>query len=243
MDPSQLVDIVLHLDRHLNDWATQLGPWLYVLLFAIVFCETGLVITPFLPGDSLLFAVGALSARPGSPIDPILTSVLLVVAAVLGDAVNYAVGRRVGPRVFSRPKSFFFNTEHLHRAQRFYERYGGKTIILCRFVPIVRTFAPFVAGIGAMSYRRFAAFNVIGALLWVGLLLPAGYLLADLPVVQKRFHLVILVIIGISILPAVVEFVRAWRERRALEARATEFNEAGKAEQAERASDPPASPS
>jgi membrane-associated protein len=245
MDPSQLIDIILHLDVHLNEWAAQLGPWLYVLLFAIVFCETGLVVTPILPGDSLLFAVGALSATPGSPIDPVLTSLLLIVAAVLGDAVNYAVGRRLGPRVFSRPKSLLFNTEHLHRAQRFYERYGGKTIILCRFVPIVRTFAPFVAGIGAMSYRRFAVFNVVGAVLWVGLLLPAGYLLADAPVVRERFHLVILAIIGISILPAVVEFGRAWREQRALKAKAAEFNEAQRAapEADQKASEPPAAPS
>jgi membrane-associated protein len=238
MDPSNLVDIVLHLDKHLNEWATQLGPWLYVLLFAIVFCETGLVVTPFLPGDSLLFAVGALSATPGSPIDPVLTALLLLVAATLGDAVNYAIGHQVGPRVFSRPKSLLFNTEHLRRAQRFYERYGGKTIILARFVPIIRTFAPFVAGIGAMSYRRFGAYNVMGAALWIGLLLPLGYALGNTKVVQERFHLVILAIIGISILPAVVELVRAWREQRALKAQATELNEAGKS--ATEASEPPA---
>src|SRR5262249_13977379 len=147
-----LIDVLLHLDKHLDAWAAQLGPWLYAVLFLIVFCETGLVVTPFLPGDSLLFAVGALAAT-GTAIDVKLTILLLCIAAVVGDAVNYAIGRKVGPMVFNKEKSRFLNKEHLLRAHRFYEKHGGKTIIIARFIPIIRTFAPFVAGIGEMSYR------------------------------------------------------------------------------------------
>jgi len=207
----ELVDILLHLDRHLNGWAAELGPWTYVLLFAIVFCETGLVVTPFLPGDSLLFAVGALSASEGSPIHPVHVSLLLIVAAILGDAVNYTIGRRVGPRVFTEG-SRFFKKEHLERTHAFYERHGGKTIILARFIPIVRTFAPFVAGIGQMSYPRFALYNVVGAIVWVVLFVWAGWQFGKTPFVQKNFHYVILAIIVLSILPAVFEW---WRVRRA----------------------------
>jgi membrane-associated protein len=208
---SELFDILLHLDRHLNEWAGQMGPWLYVVLFAIVFCETGLVITPFLPGDSLLFAVGALAATTGSPIDVTLVIVLLCAAGILGDAVNYAIGRRVGPAIFSRERSRLLNKEHLLKAHRFYEKHGGKTIIIARFIPIIRTFAPFVAGIGEMSYRRFAAFNVVGAVAWVVSFTMAGYWFGDLPFVKKNFPLVILAIIVISVIPAVIEF---WRARR-----------------------------
>lgn len=207
----ELVDVVLHLDKHLNAWAADLGPWTYVLLFAIVFAETGLVVTPFLPGDSLLFAVGALSATQGSPIHPIEVSVLLIVAAILGDAVNYAIGRRVGPRVF-REGSRFLKKEHLDRTHAFYEKHGGKTIILARFIPIVRTFAPFVAGIGQMSYKRFATYNVVGAIVWVVLFVWAGWQFGKTPFVQKNFHYVILAIIVLSILPAVFEW---WRAKRA----------------------------
>jgi membrane-associated protein len=215
VDPlRRLLDLVLHLDKELNALAAQLGGGLYLLLFAIVFCETGLVVTPFLPGDSLLFAVGALSARAGSPIDPVVAGLVLWVAAVLGDAVNYAVGARLGPRVFSRPSSWLLNQEHLHRAQRFYERHGGKTVVIARFVPIIRTFAPFVAGVGQMRYARFALFNIGGAALWVTLLLGGGYAFADAPIVKDRFHLVILAIIGISVLPAVFEVWRARRDAR-----------------------------
>jgi membrane-associated protein len=211
---SDLVDLFLHLDQHLNEWAGVLGPWLYAVLFAIVFAETGLVVTPFLPGDSLLFAVGALAATDGSPINVALTWVLLMIAAVLGDAVNYAIGSRIGPRVFTRTDSKIFNREHLLRTQRFYERYGGKTIFLARFVPIIRTFAPFVAGVGRMSYSRFAMFNVTGALTWVTLFLLVGYWFGNLPVVEKNFSLVILAIIGLSLLPIVIEFLKARAERR-----------------------------
>ncbi|MEY2746769.1 MAG: hypothetical protein RL112_1811 [Planctomycetota bacterium] len=213
MDLSTIIDIFLHLDQHLNQWAAEMGAWLYALLFAIVFAETGLVVTPFLPGDSLLFAVGALSATEGSPIDPWLVSILLIVAAILGDAVNYAIGARVGPRVFTRG-SRFFKQEHLERTQRFYEKHGGKTIILARFVPIVRTFAPFVAGIGQMSYARFAMFNVVGAVVWVVLFVVLGHAFGNLPVVKRNFQYVILAIIVLSVLPIVFEWWRARRESR-----------------------------
>jgi membrane-associated protein len=184
------------------------------VLFLIIFCETGLVVTPFLPGDSLLFAVGALCALDGSPLSVGLIVPLLIVAAVLGDAVNYSAGRHIGPRVFTSETSWLLNKKHLARTQAFYEKYGGKTIIIARFIPIIRTFAPFVAGIGHMRYRRFAAFNVIGALAWVGLFIPAGYLFGNLEYVQKRFHLVIFAIIGLSLLPAVIEILREWRSSR-----------------------------
>jgi membrane-associated protein len=207
-------DVITHLNVHLADWARDMGGWLYVVLFLIIFCETGLVVTPFLPGDSLLFAVGALCALDGSPLLVWLTVPLLIVAAVLGDAVNYSAGRHIGPRVFTSETSWLLNKKHLARTQSFYERYGGKTIIIARFIPIIRTFAPFVAGIGHMRYRRFAAFNVIGALAWVGLFIPAGYWFGNLEYVQKRFHLVIFAIIGLSVMPAAVEFLREWRSSR-----------------------------
>jgi membrane-associated protein len=207
-------DVITHLNVHLTDWAHDMGGWLYVVLFLIIFCETGLVVTPFLPGDSLLFAVGALCALDGSPLSVGLIVPLLIVAAVLGDAVNYSAGRHIGPRVFTSETSWLLNKKHLARTQAFYEKYGGKTIIIARFIPIIRTFAPFVAGIGHMRYRRFAAFNVIGALAWVGLFIPAGYLFGNLEYVQKRFHLVIFAIIGLSLLPAVIEILREWRSSR-----------------------------
>lgn len=209
----EFVDIMLHLDRYLNGWAADLGPWTYVLLFAIVFCETGLVVTPFLPGDSLLFAVGALSATEGSPIDPVFVSVLLIVAAILGDAVNYTIGRKIGPRVF-KEGSRFFKREHLARTHAFYEKHGGKTIILARFIPIVRTFAPFVAGIGQMTYARFALYNVVGAIVWVVMFVWAGWYFGGLPVVKENFHYVILAIIVLSMVPPVIEWWRARRESR-----------------------------
>jgi membrane-associated protein len=206
------LDLFLHLDKHLNDWAGLLGPWLTVVLFAIVFCETGLVVTPYLPGDSLLFAVGALSAQKGSPINLLSVMVLMSLAAVLGDAVNYGVGAWLGPKIFLRENSRFFKKEHLQRTHRFYEKYGGKTIVLARFIPIVRTFAPFVAGIGKMSILRFAAFNVFGGALWAVLFLGAGHRFANLPVVREHFHYVILAIVVLSIIPAVVEYFRTRRE-------------------------------
>src|SRR5262245_61714132 len=174
-----LIDILFHLDQHLNGWAEWLGPWLYVVLFAIIFCETGLVVTPFLPGDSLLFAVGALAGRPDSPLSLPLLIGLLITAAVLGDAVNYLVGFQLGPKVFKYENSRLLNKQHLVRTQHFYERYGGKTIILARFIPIIRTFAPFVAGIGKMRYRRFSSFNVVGGVAWVLIFLLGGYYLGS----------------------------------------------------------------
>jgi len=197
----------------INQYSNDLGPWLYVVLFLIIFAETGLVITPFLPGDSLLFAVGAVAAHPGSPIQLGLMALLLVVAAVVGDAVNYAVGYYVGPRVFSREDSRLLNKKHLLRAHRFYEEYGGITIILARFIPIVRTFAPFVAGIGKMSYARFALFNVIGGAAWILCFLLAGWLFGGSEYVQKNFKLVIVAIIVISVLPGVYEYARARSHR------------------------------
>ncbi|MFA6028379.1 MAG: DedA family protein [Elusimicrobiota bacterium] len=207
-----LLDVFLHLDKHLNAWAGQLGPWLYGVLFAVIFSETGLVVAPYLPGDSLLFAVGALAASPDSPIKLPLICALLIVAAILGDAVNYSAGKWIGPKVFNKEDSMFFDRRHLLRAHRFYEKYGGKTIVLARFIPIVRTFAPFVAGIGEMSYARFALYNVTGGCAWVLSFLLGGYYFANIPTVKKNFHFVILAIIVISVIPVVVEFLRARSE-------------------------------
>jgi membrane-associated protein len=203
------IDVFLHLDRHLNTWAGDLGGWLYGVLFLVIFCETGLVVMPLLPGDSLLFAVGALASRPDSPINLPLVSILMCAAAILGDAVNYSIGYRVGPKVFKQEGSRLLNRKHLLKAQRFYEKHGGKTIFLARFVPIIRTFAPFVAGIGQMRYSRFALFNVTGGIVWVLSFVLAGYFFAELPVVKERFHYVIVAIILISLVPVVIEFFRA----------------------------------
>ena len=194
--------------EYLNSLAASTGPWMYVLLFAIIFAETGLVVTPFLPGDSLLFAVGALAAAEDSPINLPLTAVLLMIAAVAGDAVNYAIGKSLGPKVFRSESSWLLNKKHLLEAQRFYDKYGGKTIIIARFVPIVRTFAPFVAGIGRMGYVRFLAFNVVGGVTWILLFLLAGRLFGEVPLVKKNFELVAVAIIAISVLPIAVEFLR-----------------------------------
>lgn len=208
---AQFIDVLLHLDVHLNEWVVSFGPWIYAALFLVVFCETGLVVTPFLPGDSLLFALGALSAGENAALSLPLLAVLLIAAGILGDAVNYSIGRWVGPKVFQREKSFLLNKTHLEKTQDFYERHGGKTIIIARFVPIVRTFAPFVAGIGQMPYRRFVIFNVVGAVAWVMIFLLAGYFFGNIPVVKRNFTIVIFAIIFISILPPVFEW---WRARR-----------------------------
>jgi len=212
---AQFVDVFLHLDQHLNEWAVTLGPWLYALLFLVVFCETGLVVTPFLPGDSLLFAVGALASLDGTPIGLPQIGVLLIVAAVLGDAVNYSIGAYLGPAVFTSDRSRLLNKQHLVRTQLFYERHGGKTIFLARFVPIIRTFAPFVAGVGRMRYAYFATYNVTGALTWVISFLLAGYFFGQLPAVKRNFQMVILGIIVISLIPVVTEFLKARREAQA----------------------------
>ena len=206
----KLIWTIFHLSpEHLNNFTAYVGPnKLYAVLFLIIFAETGLVVTPFLPGDSLLFALGAISSDAGSPINLPLITVLLIVAAVLGDAVNYWAGYRIGPKVFTREHSRLLNKKHLLRAQEFYEKYGGKTIILARFVPIVRTFAPFVAGIGKMSYPRFAVYNVAGGAVWVVAFLVAGWWFGGLETVQKNFHLVIGAIIVISVLPPIIEAIR-----------------------------------
>jgi membrane-associated protein len=209
---THLIDLFMHLDKHLAEIVQEYGAWwAYVILFLIIFCETGLVIMPLLPGDSLLFAVGALTKTAGA-FDLLTVMAVLFVAAVLGDAVNYHIGKFIGPKVFERPDSRFFKQEYLRRTQKFYEKYGGKTIIIARFVPIVRTFAPFLAGVGSMSYSKFGLYNVVGAALWVGLLVPAGYFFGAIPVVQNNFSLVVLGIIFVSLLPAIIEFVRAKRE-------------------------------
>lgn len=205
-----LLDLILHLNKHLDVLVGDYGPWVYAILFLIVFCETGLVVTPFLPGDSLLFAAGAIAA--GGRLDLALLMLLLFVAAVAGDTVNYWVGDRIGHRLVQRFPGVI-KPQYLNRTHEFFERYGGKTIIIARFVPIVRTFAPFVAGVGEMSYGRFMSFNVIGALLWVVLLVPAGYFFANVTFVKENFSLVILAIIVLSLLPGVYE---VYRERRAI---------------------------
>jgi len=206
---TQAAGLILHLDRHLLDFATNYGAWVYGLLFVIIFCETGLVVTPFLPGDSLLFVAGTVAATGALNVH--LLVILLIVAAVLGDSLNYGIGRWLGPRVFRMPQSWFFNPKHLRRANAFYERHGGKTIIIARFVPIVRTYAPFVAGVGAMDYRSFFSFNVVGAIVWVVLLAYGGYLFGNIPWVKQNISLVVIGIIVLSILPGVVEYFRAKR--------------------------------
>ncbi len=213
MSISELFEYFLHPQHHLQYLMVWMGPWFYFLLFAIIFCETGLVVTPFLPGDSLLFAVGALAAPDGSPLSMGLLFGLLVAAAVIGDAINYAIGYRLGPKVFKYEQSRFFNKKHLLRAQAFYEKYGSKTIILARFVPIVRTFAPFVAGIGKMRYPRFFLYNCVGAVAWVAICSWSGYFFGGLPWVTAHFELVVLAIVIISVMPMVVEFLLAWRQR------------------------------
>jgi membrane-associated protein len=194
----------------LNSLAQSMGSGLYVVLFAIIFAETGLVAVPFLPGDSLLFAVGAVSAYPDSLINLPLTAVLLIVAAVLGDAVNYWIGYKLGPKVFSSEGSWLLNKKHLAEAQKFYDRHGGKTIILARFVPIVRTFAPFVAGVGRMNYGRFFLFNVVGGASWVLICLLAGWKFGSLPFIQKNFELVLVAVVFISVIPVLIEVARGW---------------------------------
>jgi len=204
------IDFFIHLDRYLNLLISNFGVWTYLIIFLIIFCETGLVVTPVLPGDSLLFGLGAFAAADALKLEWLLLT--LSTAAVAGDTVNYAIGKFVGPHVFHQEKSRFFKKEYLDRTHRFYERYGGKTIIVARFVPIVRTFAPFVAGIGSMTYSRFLAYNVIGGLAWVALFILGGYYFGNLSLVKENFTLVILAIIVVSIMPGIVEFVRRRRE-------------------------------
>jgi membrane-associated protein len=212
------IDIFMHLDRHLGAVIQDYRSWTYLILFLIIFCETGLVVTPILPGDSLLFAAGALAAPKGDNPDPVLNPfslfVILSVAAVLGDTVNYWVGSYMGPKVFHKEKVRFLNREYLDRTHRFYEKHGGKTIIIARFMPIIRTFAPFVAGIGKMTYFRFISYNIVGGIVWIAVFVFGGYYFGNIPMVKRNFTLVILAIIFLSILPGIIGFVRH-RYRRA----------------------------
>ena len=206
---SGFVDLVLHLDQHLRELAQTYGTWVYAVLFLIVFLETGVVVTPFLPGDSLLFVAGTVAAAGELNVHTLV--LLLVVAAIAGDSLNYSIGRYLGPRVFRFDDSRFFKRAHVDRTRAFFERHGGKSIIIARFIPIIRTYAPFVAGIGAMSYKRFLMFNVTGAVLWVTLLTYAGFFFGNLPLVRNNLTAVILGIIVLSVMPAIIEFWRAKR--------------------------------
>ena len=208
---ADLLSFFLHLDQHLAIMSSQYGGWIYAILFLIVFCETGLVVTPFLPGDSLLFAAGALAAIPDSELNIHAIFLLLTVAAILGDTVNYAAGHYFGEKVFSADARIL-KREYLNRTHQFFERHGGKTIVIARFVPIIRTFAPFVAGAGSMTYRHFLFYNVTGGVAWTASFLYGGYFFGNLPFVKQNFTLVILAIIILSILPGVIEY---WRHRRA----------------------------
>jgi len=203
---NQLIDFVLHIDKHLGELIIQYGLWSYLILFVIVFAETGFVFTPFLPGDSLLFAAGTFAAIGAFNIGILV--LILCLAAITGDTVNYWIGNYIGPKIFERKKIRFLKKEHLQRTHEFYERHGGKTIIIARFIPIIRTFAPFVAGIGSMTYLKFITYNVVGGIAWVLLFVFAGFYFGNLPFVKNNFSFVIIAIIIISVLPGVYEFVR-----------------------------------
>jgi membrane-associated protein len=207
----EFIDLFLHLDTHLYAVIQQYGVWTYLILFLIIFCETGLVVTPILPGDSLLFAAGTFAAS--GALDLAWLFGLLSIAAIAGDAVNYAIGHFMGPKVFTQEDNRFLKKAYLDRTHQFYEKYGGKTIVIARFVPIVRTFAPFVAGVGSMTYWRFASYNVVGGIAWIAICLFAGYAFGNLPVVKENFTLVILAIIFVSILPGLIEFLRQRGQR------------------------------
>ncbi|HQQ75522.1 MAG TPA: DedA family protein [Pseudomonadales bacterium] len=201
------IDFILHINDHLAMMVDTYGVWVYAILFLIVFAETGLVVTPFLPGDSLLFAVGAIAASTGK-LDPFLCGGIIILAAFCGDNVNYWIGRTIGPKVFSREDSFFFRKAHLVKTEQFYNKYGSRTVIMARFVPIVRTFAPFVAGVGKMPYMRFITFSFIGSLLWVPICVGAGVFFGEMEVVKKHFELVILGVVAISLLPIAIEVLK-----------------------------------
>ena len=202
----QIIEVILHIDKYLQAIVNEYSIATYVLLFLIIFFETGIVVTPFLPGDSLLFAAGALAATGSFNIE--ILFIIILTAAVLGDALNYQIGKYIGPKIFKKESSLLFHKEHLVRAQAFYEKHGKKTIILARFVPIVRTFAPFVAGIGNMKYSTFLSYNIIGGLIWISLLLFGGYFFGQVPFVKNNFSIVVFIIIMLSIIPGVIEFIR-----------------------------------
>jgi membrane-associated protein len=205
----QFLDIMLHLDVHLAQWSSAFGIWLYLILFLIIFAETGLVVAPFLPGDSLLFAAGALATIEGSGLNIGVLWILLVFAAIIGDSTNYYIGKRVGPRIFSVEKSLFLNPKYLERTSNFYHEHGIKTVIFARFMPILRTFAPFVAGVGQMQYRKFFLFSVLGSLLWMSCFLGAGFFFGNIPSIKSNFHIVIFTVIGVSFLPVLVGVVKS----------------------------------
>lgn len=209
----KFIDLVMHLDVHLNSLIITYQLWTYLILFAVIFCETGLVITPFLPGDSLLFATGALAASPSSPLHVGWLFLILGAAAVIGDTVNYWIGHAIGPKIFEQKKIRFLKKEYLERTHLFYEKYGGITIVLARFIPIIRTFAPFVAGIGRMSYWRFIVYNFVGGIAWVAIFVFGGYFFGNLPVVKRNFTVVIMAIIFISVLPGLIEYLRQRRKK------------------------------
>src|SRR5687767_15867366 len=209
-----LIDFILHIDQHLVEIVSNYKTWTYLILFLIIFAETGLVVTPFLPGDSLLFAAGAIIAKPESNMNIVLTCLLLIIAAILGDLVNYHIGKYFGPKAFSG-KFKFLKKEYLERTQEFYNKHGGKTIIYARFIPIIRTFAPFVAGVGTMSYGRFAFYNVLGGVLWVTSFLFLGYFFGGIPIIKSNFTYVIFGIILLSILPPLIEIVRGKSKKKA----------------------------
>lgn len=204
-----ILDFVLHIDRYMVEIVRDYHTWTYAILFLIIFCETGLVVTPFLPGDSLLFVAGAIAAQPDMPLNVHILALVVFAAAVLGDSCNYEIGRFLGAKLFHNPNSKIFKQQYLDKTHEFYKKYGGKTIIIARFVPIVRTFAPFVAGMGKMHYYYFIAFNIIGGALWVALFCYVGYFFGDLPFVQQNLKVLIVAIIFVSLLPAIIEVLRA----------------------------------
>lgn len=204
---SQFIDIILHLDQHLLQWIAMFGPWFYVLMFLVIFCETGLVVTPFLPGDSLLFALGALAALDDG-LDLWLLLISLTIAGIIGDTVNYHIGKYLGPKVFER-ESRFFKKKYLEQTTAFYDSWGSFTVVAARFAPIARTFAPFVAGISSMNYKKFLTYNILGAIAWVFTFILAGYFFGNLPVVKRNFHIVIFGVIGVSMLPMIVPWVKS----------------------------------
>lgn len=216
------IDFFMHIDQHLNFFIQNFGLWTYLILFLVIFAETGLVVTPFLPGDSLLFGVGAIAAA--NSLDIVWIIVLLSIAAILGDGVNYAIGKFLGNQLFEKVHSRFLKKEYLEKTHRFYEKYGSKTIVLARFVPIVRTFAPFVAGVGTMGYLKFATYNIVGGVLWVCIFVLGGYFFGNIPFVKNNFTLVILGIIFVSILPGVIEYLRHRCQKKTVLADASGIN-------------------
>lgn len=201
-----LFDFIIHLDKHLSILIQNFGIWTYLIIFIVIFCETGLVVTPILPGDSLLFGLGYFAAIGALQIEVLV--VLLSMASIIGDTVNYSIGKFIGPKIFHQDNVRFLNKDYLNRAHQFYEKHGGKTIIMAKYVPIIRTYAPFVAGIGRMTYRRFISFNVVGGITWVSIMTLSGYFFGDLPFVKNNFPLVVLTIIFISILPGIIQYIR-----------------------------------